>query len=193
MKSEPRLLLALLLGLAGCNEGGIVGTGTGDDPATPVVAADTTAPPREAGTTAADQQAICAALPPALAGDVAGSPITTAADWQPVSDTAFHCQWRAPASIGESIVTIRFDTDPAAIDGLGRGDYIGPDATITGNGYRLHDPAGCRFGIAVPVASRLLVSVTSENRAACHSGISTPPTTTALNRLAAAAIAAAGP
>ena len=171
-------LLAALLG--GCGDGGIVGTGTGDETNSGGALAEETTPALDASTPASAEmdnsratQSICQALPATLASKIAATTVTTPATLQSERPDGFDCGWRIETSTGMAEITIGFHSDPAfarAVAANASGQWSQADPAVLNNGYRRIDANGCRQGIAVPADNGRMVTVSYENRQACESG-----------------------
>ncbi len=170
-------LLAALLG--GCGDGGIIGTGTGDDANSGTIAGEA-APALDASPPTGTEmdkspaaQSICQALPAALASRIAVKTVNTAATLQSQRADGFDCGWRIETATGTAEITVGFHEDPAfaqAVAANASGQWSQPDPAVLGNGYRRIDTGGCLQGIAVPADNGRMVTVSYENRQACESG-----------------------
>ena len=188
------LLTALL---AGCGDGGIVGTGTGDDASSGTIA-DGAAPAIDASTPSSATmdkssaaQSICQALPATLAASIAATSVTTAATLQSERTDGFDCGWRIATATGTAEITVGFHSDPAfaqAVAANASGQWSQPDPAVLGNGYRHIDAGGCRQGIAAPADNGRMVTVSYENRQACASGTDRLVGIDDFNRLAEKAV-----
>ena len=197
----PFLTGLLLLILTGCNDGGIVGTGTGEDANTPQLASDTTTPEGIATGAATSfpasieaQQRLCAALPREIASELAGTVVTAPAAWKQEGEQAFSCRWVTRMETGEARVSVIIDSNPAfgeKIVANTDGRYGSASASVLNNGYEINADI-CSNGIVIPVDENLWVTVSRENREACEAGTDRKPGIEALNRMGSAVISLLG-
>ncbi len=184
------LLASLLLSLAGCNDGGIVGTGTGDNADTPQIAGDTAAPAvaESAGTASfpldsKDQQAFCARLPLDIAAQLGGSKTSVPATWKEEGPRAFSCRWEVPTNTGVTQVIVEVNGDPAfgaMLVSNSEGRYSAASTSVLNSGYKIIDDP-CLHGIVIPAGETLWVTVSRENQAACAAGTDRVTTIETLN------------
>jgi len=188
-------LLTALLG--GCGDGGIVGTGTGDDANSGTIAGEA-APALDASTPAGAEmdkspaaQPICQALPATLASSITAETVMTAATLQSERADGFDCGWRIETATGTAEITVGFHDDPAfaqTVAANASGQWSQPDPAVLGNGYRRIDAGGCRQGIAAPADNGRMVTVSYENRQACENGTDRMVGIDDFNRLAEKAL-----
>lgn len=187
---QPVLSGLLLLSLAGCNDGGIVGTGTGENADTSQLATDITAAAAAEGAAAAAfpedsemQQQFCATLPLDIAANLSGSAVTVPATWQREGSRAFSCRWEVPAKTGATQVVIEINGNPdfgMTLTSNADGRYSDASVSVINNGYKITNNP-CLSGIVIPASEALWVTVSRENRQACEAGTDQPATIEALN------------
>ncbi len=169
----------LLFSLTACNDGGIVGTGTGENADLPQIAGDTATPAVTESTDAAsfpldskDQQAFCTRLPLNIAAQLSGSNVSVPATWKEEGPRAFSCSWEVPTSAEATQVIVEINGDPAfgaALISNSDGRYSAASAAVLNSGYEIIDNP-CLHGIVIPAGETLWVTVSRENQAACAAG-----------------------
>lgn len=187
--SWPRLSAAvlLLLVLTGCNDGGIVGTGSGTESAAdkhPAEMAGSAEPANDASLsglpTTVQQREICNSISTDAPARLLGLATTLSVSLANNSATEFSCVWQPTPSAGESTtgkVSVTIESDTAlwnAVINDSSGKYLGPDPSIFNGGYRVHSVDECHSGIVIPPDDGRTLILGYEDMTACSNGTDQP-------------------
>ena len=185
----PRISAALILSLSltACNDGGIVGTGSGSEPAADKQPTEIAESPAAAGASlsslpsAEKQRQICNSIPPDAPASLLGLAATLSVTLENDEATAFSCIWQPISTSSGSTsgrVSITIDSNPALWKSVitdSSGKYLGPSRSVLNNGYIVHSADECRSGIVIPPENGLTLTLDYENLTACRSGTDHQP------------------
>jgi hypothetical protein len=196
------MLAALLLGtlMFGCNDGGIVGTGSGTESdankqvagASPLPAGDMAAATL-AALSLGQQQTLCKLISDTIPARLLGDTVTQTLQQGAAGTTTFTCVWQ-PASVATgsnpAVVEVSFHGDAeywSAVQNNIAGIHVEQDKSRPELGYRIEDPMHpCLHGAIKPPENGWVIAATLDEGDRCSSGIGMNPqdVLTSLNQLA---------
>ena len=182
----PRISAALILSLSltACNDGGIVGTGSGSEPAADKQPTEIAESPAAAGASlsglpsAEKQRQICNSIPPDAPASLLGLAATLSVTLENDEATAFSCIWQPISTSTSGRVSVTIDSNPGLWNSVttdSSGKYLGPSPSVLNNGYIVHSANECQSGVVIPPENGLTLTLDYENLTACHSGTDHQP------------------